>query len=150
LGVTLTATYVYGQPHYYGEGYNTASLAISSGASVSAAGAITADDSTISVTGAGSSLESAGVMSLSSEPDSFVSGDALEATDRGAIQVGGLVLEQLSTLTGTNYGLTVDVDGTSSIECGNGGRRRNGDRVRDEYAHDHRHATGGQCRPGDV
>ena len=39
LGVTPTATFVSGQPYYFGEGYNVGSLGVSGGASVAVAGA---------------------------------------------------------------------------------------------------------------
>ena len=123
LGVTPSASLVSGNPYYYA---TSGSLSVSSGAQVSVAGAITADDGAITVSGAGSSLTSAAAATLGLEPGYYASAN-LAASGGGSIQLGNLSIAQLSTNAGSVYVTPyVSVDSSSSIELGSAGGAASG------------------------
>ena len=116
LGVTPSATYVFGQPYYFN--YNGGQLSVSGGAAVSVSGAVTSHDSSIMVSGSGSSFTTAGTLTYGSEPQTY-NDYALQTSSGGAIQVAGLDFTQLSGESGASTNTTdLSVDGSSSIEVG--------------------------------
>jgi hypothetical protein len=104
-------------------------ISIEGGATMSVGGALTQDVSTLQVVGPGSRLSVAGQLIIGDEPDenSVLTYDAFLVSNGGTVQLGGLTIEQLSSLSGTLNPISVSVDRYSSLEIGSAGDAKDGD-----------------------